>query len=82
MTAIVGVRFERAGRVHYFDSGGLTVKVNDYVVAESDGEQKVGRVVISPNQVVINQLREALPNISRLATVTDMGRFDKDQVKP
>ncbi len=68
--------------MHYFDSGGMAVKVNDYVIAKSDGKEKVGRVIIAPNQIVVNQLRETLPSISRLATLEDMKQFDREQVKP
>lgn len=72
MRAIVGVRFERAGRVYYFDSGGLDINLNDYVVAEKGSEERIGRVVFSPAQVIVNQLGAPVTKIVRKATPEDL----------
>ncbi len=72
MREILGVRFERAGRVYYFDAAGLEIEVNDYVVVERDGEERIGRVVISPKQLIINQLGSPVLSILRKATPQDL----------
>ncbi|MEE9198906.1 MAG: hypothetical protein V3U26_03815 [Dehalococcoidia bacterium] len=82
MLSIAGVRFQRAGRVHYFDVGGLEVTVNDFVVAELDEDERVGRVVIAPDQLVIVQLRDPIPTIVRKATPEDLERSDERGVRP
>ena len=82
MREIVGVRFERAGRVYYFDAAGLEIQVNDYVVAEGDGEERIGRVVISPRQLIIDQLGSPVLSILRKATPKDLEGVTSGWVKP
>jgi len=60
MTQVVGVRFKRAGRIHYFDSAGIELNVGDWVVAETERGPEVGRVVISPKQVLSSEITEPL----------------------
>lgn len=64
---VVGVRFERSGRVLYFDSQGLPIQVNDWVVVEGENGLMVGRVVIAPTQVLLAELRGPLPPVLRVA---------------
>ncbi|MFQ5933278.1 MAG: hypothetical protein ACE5KI_01385 [Dehalococcoidia bacterium] len=82
MRAIVGVRLERAGRVQYFEAGGLKVEVNDYVVVERGGEERIGRVVISPDRLVIDQLGVPIAPILRKATPEDLKNADPGWVRP
>ena len=82
MPPIAGIRVERSGRVIYFDDAGLNIEVNDYVVVEEDGEEKVGRVVIAPNQLLINQLKEPVPSVRRIATKEDLEKEDASHPRP
>ncbi|MCH8090002.1 MAG: hypothetical protein IH955_08340 [Chloroflexi bacterium] len=82
MPPIAGIRLERSGRMLYFDDAGLNIDVDDYVVVEKDGEEKVGRVVIAPNQLLINQLREPVPSLRRIATTEDLEKSDASHPRP
>ncbi|MDM8000155.1 MAG: stage 0 sporulation family protein [Dehalococcoidia bacterium] len=73
---VVGVRFQRAGRVYYFAPGDLELRVNDQVVAETERGPKLGRVVIAPRQVMASQLTEPLKPVLRLATPEDLGKLE------
>jgi cell fate regulator YaaT (PSP1 superfamily) len=70
----VGVRFKEAGRVYYFDGRELELEVGSYVVVETSHGQEVGRVVISPEQVIASEIKETLKPILRLASHEDMER--------
>jgi len=72
--APVGVRFREAGKVYYFDAGELDVHVGSYVVVETSHGLEIGRVVIAPDQVLANELKEALKPILRIATPEDLER--------
>jgi len=77
-SSVVGIRFRNAGKIYYFDSGGMRLEVGEYVVVESTRGPEVGRVVIAPGQVVVNELnREELKPILRLATDDDIRRMDR-----
>ena len=68
--AIVGVRFESHGRVHYFDAAGLVLSVGDTVSVETDSGSRQGRVAIAPGQVLHSDLRGALDRV--------LGKVDDD----
>jgi cell fate regulator YaaT (PSP1 superfamily) len=78
---VVGIRFQRAGRVYYFAPAGLDPKVSDRIVAETERGLKIGRVVIAPKQVMASQLNEPLKPVLRLATPDDLGRLDGVRAK-
>ncbi|MBM4443821.1 MAG: stage 0 sporulation family protein [Chloroflexi bacterium] len=69
--SVVGVRFQRAGRVYYFDPAGMEIDINDQVVVETARGQSMGRVVIAPRQVVASELNEALKPVLRKASAED-----------
>ncbi len=72
--APVGVRFHEAGKIYYFDAGEYELDVGNYVVVETSHGLEVGRVVISPEQVIANESKEALKPIIRIASPEDIDR--------
>ncbi|GBD24331.1 hypothetical protein HRbin29_02009 [bacterium HR29] len=75
---VVGVRFRNAGRIFYFDSAGMRLEAGEYVVVETARGPEVGRVVIAPDQVVVNELGdEPLQPVLRLATEADIRRSEE-----
>lgn len=74
---VVGVRFRNAGKIYYFDAAGMRLEPGEYVVVQTTRGADVGRVVIGPDQVVVNELGdEGLQPILRLATEDDIRRMD------
>jgi len=69
---IVGVRFKRAGRVYYYDPIGIEFKVNDQAVVTTPRGQKLGQVIIAPEQMLSSELTEPLKPVVRLATPEDI----------
>jgi len=74
MAEIVGVRFKTAGRVYYFDPAGFDLEVNDYVVVKTARGLELGHVVISPKQVLANQITRPLEPVVRKAEPEDIER--------
>jgi cell fate regulator YaaT (PSP1 superfamily) len=72
MAEIVGIRFKRAGKVYYFDPAGITLEANDYVVVKTSRGLELGRVVISPKQVLANEVTTPLKSILRKAEAEDI----------
>ncbi len=72
----VGVRFKEAGKVYYFDAGQHGLDVGNYVVVETSHGLEIGRVVISPDQVLVSEIKESLKPILRRATGEDMERWN------
>lgn len=73
---VVGVRFQRAGKVYYFDPKGIELELNDRVVVETGRGHVIGRVVIVPKQIIASEVVEALKPVLRKATPEDMKRLE------
>lgn len=75
---VAGVRFRNAGKIFYFHAAGLRLEPGEYVVVETVRGPEVARVVIAPDQVVVDELpRDELKPILRLATEADIRRADE-----
>lgn len=81
MSNIVGVRFHQAGRVYYFDAGDIPVEVDEYVVVETSRGQELGKVVISPQQVLSSAVTEPLKPVLRKAQAEDIEQAEQQGEK-
>lgn len=71
MATIVGVRFTHAGKIYNFETMGIELGINDYVVVETNRGQELGRVVTLPKETSPEQNPEPKP-IIRKATADDI----------
>ena len=76
MSQIVGIRFRRAGRVYYFHAAGLGLAVDDEVVVQTTQGIEIGKVVISPPQVILSELTEPLKPVLRKANDNDRNQLE------
>lgn len=74
MAEIAGIRFQRAGKVYYFDPSGIELTVDDYVVVKTSRGLELGQVVIAPTQILDSELGEPLKPIIRKAEPDDIER--------
>lgn len=72
MSKLIGVRFRRADRVHYFDPGDLDVSIFDRVVVETDQGLETAWVVIEPDHVVYSEVQGPFKSVLRKATPEDL----------
>ena len=79
MTEVVGIRFKRTGRVYYFDPAGIEIELHDWVVVETEHGTEVGRVVISPKQVLSSELTEPLKPLLRKAEDEDIRQKEESE---
>ena len=78
---IVGIRFQRAGKVYYFDPVGIDMEINDNVVVETEHGLKIGRVVITPKQMISSEIPGPLKLVLRKAGPEDLEQQEKGQEK-
>lgn len=75
---VAGVRFRNAGKIFYFHTAGMRLDPGEFVVVETVRGPEIAKVVIAPDQVVVNELgREELKPILRLATESDIRKADE-----
>jgi len=72
MSEVVGVRFKRAGKVYYFDPVGIELNLDDWVVVETARGLELGKVAISPKQVLSSEITEPLKAVVRRANEEDI----------
>ncbi len=81
MSEIVGVRFHQAGKVYYFDAAGIPMEINDYVIVETTHGHELGKVAISPGQVIFSEIGEPLKPVVRKAQAEDIEKAQQRQEK-
>jgi cell fate regulator YaaT (PSP1 superfamily) len=79
MPEIAGVRFHPAGKVYYFDAADIPLEVNDDVVVETSRGHELGKVVISPKQVIFSEITEPLKPVIRKAQAEDIEKAQQQQ---
>lgn len=75
MEEVLGVRFTKTGKLHYFYKNNLELKVGDTVVASSERGLDLGRVVSIANKESIKlEEGDSIAKIERIATKGDIDK--------
>jgi cell fate regulator YaaT (PSP1 superfamily) len=73
MPLVVGVRFNPASKVYYFDPTGFQdLETGDYVIVETARGDEVGKLVISPSHVDDEEIVGTLKRVVRRASAIDL----------
>jgi len=73
MPLVIGIRFNPAGKVYYFDPIGYKdLRVGEYVVVETSRGEEAGKVVIPAHEVSDQEIVRRLKPISRRASTLDL----------
>jgi cell fate regulator YaaT (PSP1 superfamily) len=72
MDGIVGVRFEEAGPIAFCGPGDLALGIGDYVVVRTPQGERMGWVVLTPDQVVNDPPEGPIRIVERLAAEADV----------
>ncbi|MDD4569762.1 MAG: stage 0 sporulation family protein [Tepidanaerobacteraceae bacterium] len=71
MITVVGVRFKKAGKVYYFNPGGLELSLGDKVIVETSRGVEYGEIVTGPKDVRDEDIITPLKDVMRKATSQD-----------
>ncbi len=75
MANIVGVRFREVGKIYYFDSDSLPLKLGDKVIAETIRGVECGEVAVEPKPIDGKDLESEPKKIIRKATNDDLAKL-------
>lgn len=81
MTKIIGVRFQTAGKVYYFDPKNLEIKKGDHVIVETARGMEYGQVVVGSREVENEEVVQPLKPVIRVATAEDDERARRNREK-
>ncbi len=73
MRTVVGARFMKAGRMYFFEPGGVSdLAVNDWIIVKTDLGTDAARVQILPTDSPLVQVDPPLGSVVRKATASDV----------
>ena len=80
MKSIVGVRFKKPGKVYFFDSNGIELKLGDSVIVETSMGKELGTIAVINRQIDEKNQSEALKKIIKKASNEDI-KHQKENAK-
>ena len=81
MIEVIGVRFNSAGKIYYFDPAGVKLKYNDNVIVETSRGVEFGYVALENRQVSEEDIVAPLKPILRKATEQDKKQREENKQK-
>ena len=81
MVRIVGIQFQKNGKVYDYDTNHLEVQPGDYVIAETQRGTDLGQVFSRPVQTDEKETDEPLKKLIRIATEQDLQRSTENREK-
>jgi cell fate regulator YaaT (PSP1 superfamily) len=81
MANIAGIRFNKAGKIYYFDAGDIALAAGDYAVVKTTRGLELGHVVIAPGQIKDSETGEALSPVVRKAEPEDIAKAQELETK-
>ncbi len=72
MDKIIGVQFQKNGKIYYFDSNGFTVKPGDYVIVDTARGLDLGEIAFGPRDISEDTWKNPLKKMIRMATEQDV----------
>ena len=79
MQKVIGVRFKKAGKIHYFNPGQVEIERGDSVIVETPRGLECGLVVISPREIANEKLK--VDFIHRKAGPNDLAKLAENREK-
>ncbi len=73
---VIGVRFQEAGKIYYFDPGELEIRTGEHVIVETARGVEYGSVVAGRKEVPESEVVPPLRKVIRVATATDDKRME------
>ncbi len=81
MTEVIGVKFNKVGKIYYFDPKEHKVNIGDGVIVKTSRGLEFGYVAVKNTEVEDSEIVTPLKPIVRLATATDFERLEKNKEK-
>lgn len=81
MTRVVGIRFQKAGKIYYFDPCGFDLETGMHAIVETARGVEMGTVLIPPKDVEDDKVIQPLKPVIRIATDEDEKTVEKNKEK-
>lgn len=72
MGKLIGVQFQKNGKIYYFDANGFDVKTGDYVIVDTARGHDLGEVAMGPRDIDEETWKNPLKKTIRIASEQDI----------
>lgn len=72
MAKVIGIQFQKNGKLYYFDANGFEPKTGDYVIVDTARGNDLGEVTMGPREIDEESWRGPLKKTVRIATEQDI----------
>jgi cell fate regulator YaaT (PSP1 superfamily) len=79
MAKYVGIRFQPAGKIYFFESPDETVQINEQVIVDTNRGRDLGKIVTPPVDTKPADITEPLKQVIRKATPEDIKQSERQQ---
>ena len=81
MIKVVGIRFQKAGKIYYFDPCDFELETSMHVIVETARGVEMGTVLIPPKEVEDDKVIQPLKPVLRIATDADEKQIEINREK-
>ena len=81
MTKVVGIRFQKAGKIYYFDPCDFDLETGMHAIVETARGVEMGTVLIPPRDVEDEKVIQPLKPVIRIATDEDEKNVERNREK-
>ncbi|MBO5657057.1 MAG: stage 0 sporulation family protein, partial [Agathobacter sp.] len=81
MIKVVGIRFQKAGKIYYFDPCDFDLETGMHAIVETARGVEMGTVLIPPKEVEDDQVIQPLKPVLRIATDEDEKTIERNKEK-
>ena len=81
MTKVVGIRFQKAGKIYYFDPCDFDLETGMHAIVETARGVELGTVLIPPKEVEDEKVIQPLKPVLRIATDEDEKTIERNREK-
>ncbi|MBR2046816.1 MAG: stage 0 sporulation family protein, partial [Agathobacter sp.] len=81
MTRVVGIRFQKAGKIYYFDPCDFDLETGMHAIVETARGVEMGTVLLPPRDVEDEKVIQPLKPVLRIATDEDEKTVEKNKEK-
>lgn len=81
MSKIIGIQFQKNGKMYYFDANGIEAAAGSFVIVDTARGLDLGEVVLTPREMVEIPDTESLKKVIRVATEQDIQHGRENRIK-
>ena len=81
MSKIIGIQFQKNGKMYYFDANGIEAEAGSFVIVDTARGLDLGEVVLAPREMAESPDAESLKKVIRSATEQDIQHGRENRIK-